>query len=312
MNEMEMVAVHKCFVIYPIKKFENKIDNNIISVETRHDTMLMHIKSRKGRKKLSSFGFRIMEILFLYLGAFPKLQSVTLNGDEQDIEEYVDKFMTYQYFVRNDLQICKINEESLNDTVFQNYQRLNHLPIYSMEYIFSEAYKKVNITHKITLLTHVIEGVTSQKYYKERVEDIFKEFFRLHRKYGCGILNLLNKNKKAFVNVFVDTRHWYSHFLKESERTDRMTSGTEMVIYFEILYYSIRLFLISKLGSTVCEDTVQEYLYSIHDWILEIKYGKDEPLKSKVYQSSKKWKEVQHEIEELSKRAAEEIEGYSI
>lgn len=33
MNEMEIVAVHKCFVAYPVKKFENKIDNNISDEE---------------------------------------------------------------------------------------------------------------------------------------------------------------------------------------------------------------------------------------------------------------------------------------
>lgn len=71
MNEMEIVAVHKCFVIYPIKKFENKIDNNIISVETRNDTILMHIKSRKGRKKVIFFWLSDYGNIVFVFGSFP-------------------------------------------------------------------------------------------------------------------------------------------------------------------------------------------------------------------------------------------------
>ncbi len=205
MNEMKILAVHKCFVVNHIKEFQNKIDNNIISVETRNDEILVYIRSRKGTDKLCSFGFQIMEILFLYMGAFPEFKLVTINGVEQDITQYANKFSTYSYFVRNDLLMCKIDAESLNETVFQRFKMINHMPVSSMEYIFSQSYKKVNIAHKVTLLTHVIEGITPNKFFKERVEDIFEEFFRYHRKYGCEIMNLLNKNRKSFVDVFVDT-----------------------------------------------------------------------------------------------------------
>lgn len=308
MNEMKIMAVHKCFIINHIEKFQNRIDNNIITVETRNDEIIIYIRSRKGRDKLCSFGFQIMEILFIYIGAFPEFKSVIINGVEQDTTQYANKFSTYSYYVRNDLLMCKINAESLNETVFQRFKMINHMPLSSMEYIFSQPYKKVNIAHKVTLLTHVIEGITPDKYYKERVGDVFEEFFRYHRKYGCEIMHLLNKNRKSFIEVFVDTRHWYSHFLRESERIGRMKSGTEMVIYFDILYYCIRFYLIKKLEVTVCGDKIKEYLYAVHDWILEIKYGKNGPFKSGVYQANMKWQEIQQEMEELAQRATEEIE----
>lgn len=46
---------------------------------------------------------------------------------------------------------------------------------------------------------------------------------------------------------------------------------------------------------TIDENAAKEYLYTVHDWILEVKYGRDEPLKSQTYR-------IQKGIREMSER----------
>lgn len=307
MNEMRIKAEHKVFSTYPITKFQSIIDKNKVFIEADNGVVNLHIVSRKGKEKLQHFGLKIFEMLFLYIGSFPKIRDIYYNGEPQDISKLANKYTSYSYFERVDLLVCSINENTINDGKFQIFKQLPSIPIASFEYLLSEAYKSINITHKITLLTHVIEGVTTDKSYRERVQEISKAFFILHRKCNCEILSLLKKNKAKFIDLFVDTRHWYSHFLKVEQRKGRVKTGTEMVIYFEILCFCIRLFLLNEMQIPLFQDTISEYLYSLHDWILEVKYERNEPLKSKTYKIRKGMKEFQKFLDELIMNSTEEV-----
>ena len=111
-------------------------------------------------------------------------------------------------------------------------------------------------------------------------------FFNYHRKFNCAILNLLKVNQFQFVQISADTRHWYSHFLAPTQRVNRLKTGEEMLIWFDILQYAIRLMLISELYISVDSNIIQEYYYILHDWILNVKHNKADNVKSNAYKIS--------------------------
>lgn len=98
-----------------------------------------------------------------------------------------------------------------------------------------------------------------------------------------------------------ETRNWYSHFLKESQKPLRIVKGRDFIIYFELICYMIRLSVIDRIGTTVDENRIKEFYYTVHDWILAIVYDTDEPLKSNTYKIEKQWNEFIREIEKLQK-----------
>ena len=98
-------------------------------------------------------------------------------------------------------------------------------------------------------------------------------------------MKLLKENQFSFVETITDTRNWYSHFLDKGKKLNRLHDGVEMQIYFEIIYYILRLMCLDRLGVLPDEAMIREYLYTVHDWILEIKYDRKDDLKSKTYKS---------------------------
>ena len=192
----------------------------------------------------------------------------------------------------------------------------------------SKAYDHVITNHKMTLLLHVIDGLyeadkhqlqavkqeIKNKYPESRKGNVGdymaavyslckKYFFSYHRKYACGIMPLLKVTSYKFMARLSETRNWYSHFLSESKKPLRIVKGRDFIIYFELVCYMIRLSVIDRIGVPISESRVQEFYYTVHDWILAIMYDADEPLKSNTYKIEKQWKKFIREIEELQKEA---------
>ena len=130
-----------------------------------------------------------------------------------------------------------------------------------------------------------------------------KYFFNYHRKYTCEIMPLLKVTRYEFMTRLAETRNWYSHFLDESKKPLRIIRGRDFVIYFEIVCFMIRLSIIDRIGTHIDENRIREFYYIIHDWILEIMYDTDEPLKSNTYQIEKQRENDIREIELLQKES---------
>ena len=47
-------------------------------------------------------------------------------------------------------------------------------------------------------------------------------FFKYHKKYACEIMPLLKVTQYKFMSRLAETRNWYSHFLKESQKPLRI------------------------------------------------------------------------------------------
>lgn len=63
------------------------------------------------------------------------------------------------------------------------------------------------------------------------------------------------------------------------------------MIYFQIVFDAIRLYLIDEMQITLYKEAASEYFYKIHDWISEV-YELNRPLKSKTYQINRGIKQL--------------------
>lgn len=125
---------------------------------------------------------------------------------------------------------------------------------------------------------------------------VISKFIEENECQKVDVLAVLGIDEYKFLQIITDTRNWYSHMWKSKDKDSRLSDGKLMVIYFEIIYYAIRLYLISNiLMISVQIDFVKEYLYILHDWIVEV-YLLDIDFKSNTYLIYKSKKMIEQKI----------------
>ncbi|MBO5165987.1 MAG: hypothetical protein J6B90_05220 [Lachnospiraceae bacterium] len=317
MIDIYIKASHEFFKKNKVEEFQVNIDEVSVAMHSEDELLVLTMQGEVERKIIERLCADILSIIFIYLGAYPRIVSMTENGEIRDFSKLVEKYNSWDYMSKAYMGMCLIDENTINPKKLNVYRTLKKLPIYSMEFLISDSYKKVVSNHKITLLLHVIDGLVSdneRKKAEQEYKDIYKPnfdigkyrakvfylcknyFFCYEDKFTCEILNLLKVSKDEFVETVLNTRHFYSHFLKENEKSKRLRKGKEMVEYFEIIYFSLRLHLLKRLGVKVKEERIREYLYILHDWILETDYQKKYPVKSKHYQIIRSLEEMENKL----------------
>ena len=330
MNQINAKYTSKIFIQYKVNPFDIRIYGSRVVMQSIGKELSIDILGRKSTPKLYELLTDIESLLFFYLGSFPRMVSLKINGDVKNISERVGKYHTSSNFLKQNLVICDITANTISEHKIQELKQMNQLALFSLQFLVSESYDHVITNHKMTLLLHVVQGIydnnrcvqdkqtIKNKYlaatgsvgdYMASVYWLCNEyFFKYHRKFGCGILPLLKVNQYQLLCRLTDTRNWYSHFLAESRKPLRIKKGKDFIIYFEILCYAIRLAVIDKLGEQLDERRIQEFYYTVHDWILAIMYDKEGPLKSKTYMIAQAWEEFKQEIEHLEADTSTTIE----
>lgn len=324
MNTLYVKAKHKGLWRTKVERFNTTIDCSSITLFSQNDQIEMIIKTRKQESAAIALFFDVFSLLFIYLGAYPVIDSIVFNDSVIDTSQWVGKYITRSDLFRHDLIIADISSQTINQASIDEYRKKQITAIYSLQYLASMNYVHVISDHRITLLFHIIDGICEldkgetdtllsdmiQKYklseskaqlghYLPKVYAISNEcFFYYHRKYNCGILKLLRINQYTFLKMITDTRNWNSHFLR-NKKPNRLKKGTEIVIFFELVQYMIRLKIAKDIGVIINEENVKEYYYTIHDWILKVVYDRDDGLKSKTYISGKQWDEFIKQMNQL-------------
>lgn len=319
-NSLRLELEHIFFERNRIDKILTKIDGMDVSIWQDGIKVFICIEGKCKIEKIENEGEDVLSILSICLGGYPGIIKKEKNGSVIDISNLAGKYRTWSYFQKNNLCICNIDNSVICQPVLDSYRVLSKLPIFSMQNLISENYQSIMSDHRITLLLHVIDGLVNDSVipqmtselknrynftdkvgtYKPKVYYLLKNyFFGYHRKFNCEILQLLHVNQKQFIGIICDTRNWYSHFLKYTTKKNRMHSGKEMLIYFEIIYYVLRLYLLDELKVEIDETQVREYFYCIHDWISEIK-EKNCAFKSNTYKINKGLEEMQKVIKNLT------------
>ena len=307
MNTLKAEINHPYFSEPWFAPFTVSIENCTVSMDATETpgNVIVSISGRKGCKKLRSLFFEIYELFFIYLGHYPNIISLNRNGESEDLNVLLNKYKSSSRYGRL-LAICDINEDSVNEKVLFNMRKLRSNPRFSLEYVVSQDYDNINITHRLLLLLHAMDGMVSQAQRTSIEQDLKKitgtprkkndkkyektvfficqnSFFNYHRKYNCEILQALGQTKRTFLEKTTDTRNVYSHFYIPSPSEAPIESGAEMLYYFEILFLTARIFLSKEIGVNLKDNNIKESLYRIHDWIIGNKKRSTKKYKSWAY-----------------------------
>ena len=95
-----VLAKYKSKVIsrHPIQKFMVKIDNCKVELESRQQELIIQISGKAGEEKTKKLLSDLENLLFFYLGSFPFMESLNINGNEMDISKRAAKYETSNNF----------------------------------------------------------------------------------------------------------------------------------------------------------------------------------------------------------------------
>ena len=130
-----VLAKYKSKVIsrHPIQKFMVKIDNCKVELESRQQELIIQISGKAGEEKTKKLLSDLENLLFFYLGSFPFMESLNINGNEMDISKRAAKYETSNNFLKDNLVICDIDETTLNAQKIKELRKISLYPIYSFQ-----------------------------------------------------------------------------------------------------------------------------------------------------------------------------------
>lgn len=329
MNTLYAIIVHRYFKEPFFNGFAVSIDNcNVVIERTiRPEAVEVSITGRKGEGHLRELFFEIIDLFFMYLGSCPTPETILVNNVVLDRMYYSDRYVPSSKYGKL-LAVCDISADTINDTTIQKRRNFELEPFFSLEFLLSSGYDNLNIVHRIVLFLQVMEGIVSDSQrvsVKSELQILSKKtnnpgqhslsvyyickncFFCYHKKYNCEILKLLGFSRREFIKSSTDTRNWYSHYLNETreqhkiEKKTPLTDGSEMLYFFEILFFAMRIHLCGQLDVDLKENNIKESYYRIHDWIMTTKYGRDDDLKSWAYSINKAINDIEAKLDATSK-----------
>ncbi|MBP3855070.1 MAG: hypothetical protein IK990_05580 [Ruminiclostridium sp.] len=229
--------------------------------------------------------FNIDTLFFICFGTYPVIKNLKYNGE--NIANILNKFSSdHQFDFQPALSADPVS--LINQNTIDLLKSVNSTPLYALEYVVSEAYSKVITNHRLTLLLHIIDGFLQFTYEeiknnRDKLKRTYKKnsnstylvkVYYICEKYifpylpNCKLLEVLNIKEFDFMETITSTRNWGSH-LYEVEGEDKVLfKGKDIIIYFYILYFALRLFMCEKIGLKFKNEDVIGYYNLIHDYIL--------------------------------------------
>lgn len=322
MNTLKVITVHNTFKTYFFDSFEFSYQNVVIRLEVQQKKLVITLVGRKSIEKILKIFFRLYDLLFIILGAFPKIVSVLANDLVYDTGQWIGKFDTASHYIEKEARLCEISIDTINENILQKMSRVHYRTLSSIEHIVSENYRYMITDHRIELIAHTIEGllihttIYNQLFqmlkrnnprktkvdYVESVERVFACFFSFHRKYNCQILKRIHvRSRYEFYRIIADTRNDFSHLLESKQY--RLIKGSDMAYFIDLILYAERLFITNEiLGIAISDEQAKEYMYVLHDWIDELVNKRTDRIKSKRYKKATELEKVKAEWNEVMER----------
>ncbi len=321
MSSLKFIGEHKVFETYFFEPFDFSYYNFIIRLEVSDKKIIVTIDGEGVFEKILEIFCKVYDLLFLILGGFPKRVEVLENDIKLDTRDWVRKYDTASRYIESESRLCDISLETINEKVIAKMSNVHYQTLCSVECIVCEYYSHVVTNNRIELIAHTIDGFlrhtifynqllqqlkknNPKKWkvdYIESVERLFKNFFYLHRKYNCQILDCMNlQNEHDFYEIIADTRNDFSHFLEDKKH--RLIKGKDMVYFIDLIFYAERLFILKEiLGITISDMQAREYMYILHDWIDELVNQRSDRIKSERYRKAAKAIEQNNYLKEIQK-----------
>lgn len=259
-----------------------KIDVDIDGIYCK--VCVVHNSADKAQELL----YAIWELLAWYDGYFYKPISYIVDGEEQEVEQLctVNMYITDPNWISSASLIGR-NKRCFSSEMLDKYlqirnadrenKSMNRAMINSYFYLLSEAYKDINIEHRLALLMHICDGFAIQflngckKNNSGNINIIVRLLDTEKYKHGAEMLGVLPS--KA-LNALADTRNELTHYIyKENSlgsyisNPDYITDEMINLYAFYFLETALRVALLETIGFKVT-DEVKEYLLDVNlDWI---------------------------------------------
>lgn len=260
-----------------------------ILIELRGPQCRLLIDGGDEQGDLEELIYAIWELLAWYDGYFYKPLSYQVNGTLCDI----NKLIKLSYYVtdnkwRKRAFLLGRNHREISENTIQSYleKRQNSRKNGSMSselissyfYLLSEAYKNINIEHRLVLLMHICDGVMLNFFdgnKKNNAGNIIAILNKLNikEKYQAGMKTFGLSEKKAKETLGytrTELTHYqlkkdslYAHFYQNND----VEAGVIYWYVFYLLSTAVRIAMLEGIGINV-EDEIKEYILEKYsDWI---------------------------------------------
>lgn len=137
--------LHRAFAGCKVIPFDSVINHEKVIFVKSGNEVILTIRGRRTDEKKLELLRAILNVLYVYLGAFPSIEYIVYDDKEIDISNWVLKYNTRSDFKRSDLILCSIDSTTINESVLRALVAIPEMPLYSLQYLVSEAYKHTNI-----------------------------------------------------------------------------------------------------------------------------------------------------------------------
>ena len=318
--------------------FKEGIDKIVLGYHLSVDIQNAEIciqQNKDYKCKIGELFSGFFDLMFLCLGHYPKI--IGFFENEEKKENLLSKFTTSISFSRKYFCFIQLTSEIITDEIIKKIIDFNkeNNSLVSFGYILSASYENIMWEHKLTLLTHILDGIYNfsneelayikNNYYTQYKEflgnvdkddvgdfpsicnEIFSKTFFKYKDIVDKLYKLLGvKNNFCFIDKITQTRNFYSHMKNKKLSNNRINANLEKSIsYIYVLYIIIRLYVLDILNISIDEAKVVESFSCIHDWIkfdlhnklLDIKH-----IESNTYMFFAYWDKIRILINEKNKQ----------
>lgn len=234
--------------------------------------------------------YLVWELLALYDGYFYEPVSYVVDEVKQDTTTlFITKmYHTDSKWVESALMIGR-NKRCFSEEIISNYKKIrgadrksnsmDRSMLFSFFYILSNAYREINIEHRLVLLMHICDGFAlahlngNSKNNSGNINIIVRQLESDAEKYkhGAGLLGI-SANKA--LNALGETRNELTHYICRTgslgsyiSNPNTDTDNMANLYAFYVLELSFRISLLQTIGFQI-EDEIKEYLLNENlDWI---------------------------------------------
>ncbi len=267
-------------------KMSDKMEIDICIDKTKCRVKISHEILETAKEYL----YLVWELLTWYDGYFYKPIEYLINGREQDTKSLtpLNMYITDKKWISSALLIGR-NHRSFSEDIILNYKNLrnkdrsdksmNRSMINSYFFLISDAYKDINIEHRLVLLMHICDGFAREflngdnKNNAGNISIIVRQIGTKKYKQGVGLLNV---DEDKAVNALGNTRNELTHYKYEADKpslgsyisnSDYETDNMVNLYAFYVLELALRVSLLETVGYCV-DDNIKEYLLDENlDWI---------------------------------------------
>lgn len=143
MNVVKAKLSHKAFIIQSIQPFSFEYINTNIRIYKKEECLMIELIGRKKENGLLKVFFKLYDLLFLMLGAYPIRCSLSYNEKEIDTSKWVIRYTTANHFIEQEAAFCDITAENINSKSLIDIDNIHKQSIASISYIISEYYEHV-------------------------------------------------------------------------------------------------------------------------------------------------------------------------